>query len=138
LIKTFFQFGRGEHGAARSALAHVKNERGAELLRDVLGPFPFRPVRIHGSWLTWDRGIVPAIAKEVSKKRDFERLPILADALIDAGCTNDELLQHCRSKGSHVLGCWALDVVLCREGETKHRMRAASKNFNAGNSAYHD
>jgi len=108
--------------AARAAVSHFPGPASADLLRDVLGPFPFRPLRMHGSWFHWDRGIAPAIAQEIRAELAFERLPILADALLDAGCTNEELLQHCRSKGPHVLGCWALDVVLYREGAAKHRV----------------
>jgi hypothetical protein len=53
-----------------------------------------------------------AIARAIYEDRTFDRLPILADALQDAGCDSDELLEHCRGDGPHVLGCWALDVVL--------------------------
>ena len=44
--------------------------------------------------------------------RAFGRLPILADALLDAGCDNEELIAHCRSAGPHVRGCWAIDLIL--------------------------
>jgi hypothetical protein len=42
-------------------------------------------------------------------------MPILADALLDAGCDQEELLTHCRSAGPHVRGCWAIDLILGKE-----------------------
>jgi hypothetical protein len=42
-------------------------------------------------------------------------LAILADALFDAGCDNEELLTHCRADGPHVRGCWAVDLILGRQ-----------------------
>jgi hypothetical protein len=44
--------------------------------------------------------------------RDFSAMPILADALQDAGCDNDDVLNHCRGAGPHVRGCWVVDGVL--------------------------
>jgi hypothetical protein len=45
----------------------------------------------------------------------FDRLPLLADALEDAGCSDAEILSHLHSPGPHVCGCWALDLVLGKE-----------------------
>ena len=42
-------------------------------------------------------------------------MPILADALQDAGCDNDDILTHCRGEGPHVRGCWVVDLVLGKE-----------------------
>jgi hypothetical protein len=42
-------------------------------------------------------------------------MPILADALEDAGCDNADILQHCRGAGEHVRGCWVVDLVLGKE-----------------------
>jgi hypothetical protein len=40
-------------------------------------------------------------------------MPILADALQDAGCDNDDILDHCRdSNGAHTRGCWVVDILL--------------------------
>ncbi len=39
-------------------------------------------------------------------------MPILADALMDAGCDNDEIIKYCRSEGQHVRGCWVVDLLL--------------------------
>ena len=54
---------------------------------------------------------VKGIADAVHVTGDFGRLPILADALEEAGVTDEALLAHCRDGGPHLRGCWALDVV---------------------------
>jgi hypothetical protein len=46
------------------------------------------------------------------EERAFERLPILADALQDAGCENADILDHCRGPGPHARGCWVVDLIL--------------------------
>lgn len=96
----------------------------AAILRDVLGN-PFRPApsccgqpKVCAElkrWLTWNDGTVPRLAQAVCDERAFDRLPILADALEDAGCTGADLLGHCRAGGTHVRGCWALDLLLGKE-----------------------
>ena len=48
----------------------------------------------------------------IYQERAFERLPILADALEEAGCDDPDILSHLRGPGPHVRGCWALDLVL--------------------------
>jgi hypothetical protein len=85
------------------------------LLRDIVGPLPFRPVVIEPAWLRWNWGTVPAIARTIYEERAYHELPILADALMDAGCCNEEVLAHCRSPGPHVRGCWVVDLLLGRE-----------------------
>jgi predicted metal-dependent HD superfamily phosphohydrolase len=79
-----------------------------KLIRDIFGN-PFRPVTMDSGWLTSD---VTAIAQVIYDQRAFERMPILADALEDAGCDNRDILDHCRQPGEHVLGCWVVDLVL--------------------------
>jgi hypothetical protein len=86
----------------------------AELLRDIFGLLPFHPVAIDPAWLRWNHGTVPAVARRIYEERAFHDLPILADALEDAGCADPDLLAHCRSGGEHVRGCWALDLLLGR------------------------
>jgi hypothetical protein len=65
-------------------------------------------------WLAWNGGTVPALARAIYAERAFDRLPILADALEEAGCTDAALLAHCRGPGPHVRGCWAIDLILGR------------------------
>jgi hypothetical protein len=84
--------------------------RQAKLLHDILGN-PFCPVSIDPAWLTSN---VTALAQTIYDERAFERMPILGDALEDAGCTNADILEHCRSGGEHVRGCWVVDLVLGR------------------------
>jgi hypothetical protein len=82
------------------------------LLRCVFGN-PFRPASAFTpSVLSWNDGTVVKLAESIYNERAFDRLPVLADALEDAGCTEAELLGHLRSAGPHVRGCWALDAVL--------------------------
>jgi hypothetical protein len=65
---------------------------------------------IDSAWRTSD---VLALAKGIYEERAFDRMPILADALQDAGCTNDDILNHCRDTGTpHARGCWVVDLVL--------------------------
>jgi hypothetical protein len=80
----------------------------ATLLRCILGN-PFRPVVINPAWETSN---VTALAQSIYDDRAFDRLPILADALEDAGCDNADILNHCRQPGEHVRGCWVVDLVL--------------------------
>jgi hypothetical protein len=77
-------------------------------LREVFGN-PFRPAAVNPAWLTSD---VLALARQVYECRDFGAMPILADALQDAGCDNEDVLDHCREPGEHVRGCWVVDLLL--------------------------
>jgi hypothetical protein len=83
----------------------------ASLLRDIFCPFRSPPT-IASSWLTWSGACVCTLAKSIYDDRTFERVPILADGLEDAGCTDASLIGHLRGPGPHVKGCWALDAVL--------------------------
>jgi hypothetical protein len=87
-----------------------KAERSAQccLLRDLLGN-PFAPSAADVSWLS---GTVVALAQAIYDERAFDRVPILADALEDAGCTDEVILAHCRGPGPHVQGCWLVDLVV--------------------------
>ncbi|MBL8797494.1 MAG: hypothetical protein JNM56_26575 [Planctomycetia bacterium] len=77
-------------------------------LRDILGN-PLRPISADPSWQT---ETVSSLATAIYDERAFDRLPILADALEDAGCDNADMLNHCRQPGEHVRGCWVVDLVL--------------------------
>jgi hypothetical protein len=80
----------------------------AALLRDTFGN-PFRPVHLDPQWQT---PAVKALAQVIYEENSFQDLPILADALEEAGCDNEEMLSHCRGPGLHARGCWALDLLL--------------------------
>jgi hypothetical protein len=82
------------------------------IMREVFGN-PFRSVAFDPAWRTTD---VLLLAKGIYEERAFDRMPILADALQDAGCGSDDLLGHLRDpNAAHVRGCWALDLVLDKE-----------------------
>ncbi|MDY3554287.1 hypothetical protein R5W24_003406 [Gemmata sp. JC717] len=89
------------------------NLRACGLVREVFGN-PFRPPGVDPAWLDWNHGAVPSIATQVAATGDFSALPILADALEEAGCQDEHLLTHCREPHLHIPGCWALDAVLGR------------------------
>jgi hypothetical protein len=82
-----------------------------ELLRDILG-HPFRRAAIDPGWLRWSQGTVQKLARTIYQSRDYRTLVVLADALEEAGCTNSDILTHCRSPGPHIRGCWLVDVLL--------------------------
>jgi hypothetical protein len=82
-----------------------------DLLREVFGN-PFRPVVLDPDWRSANDGLAPRLAREIYDTRRFGELPVVADALEDAGCDLRELLDHLRRPGGHVRGCWALDAVL--------------------------
>ena len=78
------------------------------LLRDLFGN-PYQPTSLDPTWLS---PTVINVARSIYADHAFGDLPILADALLDAGCDNETLLDHCRSAGSHIRGCWIVDLVL--------------------------
>ena len=102
--------------AAEKDLEDKELAQWAMLLRDVFGPSPFRHVTIDPSLLKWSDGTVPRIARGIYDEKAFGRMGVLADALLDAGCANEEILQHRREQEQvHVRGCWVLDLLLGKE-----------------------
>ncbi len=81
------------------------------LLHDIFDHL-FLPAAVEPAWLT---PTVLALARGIYEERVFDRLPVLADALLDAGCEADDVLTHCRSPGPHVRGCWVVDLLLGKE-----------------------
>jgi hypothetical protein len=79
-----------------------------QLVREIFG-HPSRPIVLDPFWVT---PTVKALAQGLYDARRFQDLWILADALEEAGCTNLDILNHCRQAGEHVPGCWAVDLVL--------------------------
>jgi hypothetical protein len=77
-------------------------------VRDIAGNL-VRPVHFDARWRTAD---VTGLAWSAYDDRAFDRLPLLADALMDAGCADADILAHCRSAGPHVRGCWVVDLAL--------------------------
>jgi hypothetical protein len=83
----------------------------AELIRDIFGN-PFRPIAFDPSWRT---SAALALANSMYESRDFAAMPVLADALEEAGCGDADILSHCRGGGPHVRGCWVVDLVLGKQ-----------------------
>jgi hypothetical protein len=79
-------------------------------LAEIFGDLTARP--FDSAWRTPD---VLRVAHAIYESRDFEALPALSDALLEAGCNDAELIAHCRGKGPHTRGCWALDLALGRD-----------------------
>jgi hypothetical protein len=92
----------------RDAAVRAEMVAQANLLRCVFGN-PFRPVAADPAWFT---STALSLAEGIYQERAFDRLPILADALQDAGCDNLDVLNHCRDGGVHVRGCWVVDLLL--------------------------
>jgi hypothetical protein len=80
-------------------------------VRDIFGN-PFRPVTFLPEWRT---PTAVALAQTMYESRDFSAMPILADALQDAGCDSADMLDHCRGPGPHARGCWVVDLVLGKD-----------------------
>jgi hypothetical protein len=80
-------------------------------MRDIFGNL-FRPITFSPEWRT---DTTVTLAHQMYESRDFSAMPILADALQDAGCDSPDILTHCRGPGPHVRGCWVVDLVLGKE-----------------------
>ena len=91
--------------------AAVERRKQCGLIHEIFGN-PFRSVKIHSTWLS---PAVLRLAETTYGDRAFERMPILGDALEEAGCSNAEILEHCRGPGPHVRGCWLIDLLLRNE-----------------------
>jgi hypothetical protein len=92
------------HPSFADALAVVCRDR----IWDIVGN-PFAPVAFDPAWRT---STAVGVANQIYDSRDFGAMPILADALQDAGCDNEDVLNHCRDAGPHARGCWVVDGVL--------------------------
>ena len=95
--------------------AQVQSQRiQVSLVREVIGN-PFRACPLDPHWLAWENRTIVLLARGIYDDRAFDRMPILGDALEEAGCPYEAVLEHCRSEGEHLRGCWVLDSVLGRE-----------------------
>jgi hypothetical protein len=107
-------------GVAKAIWEHAAFLRGKEeeeqvlcnLIRDVIGN-PFRALPpLPPATLAWNDGTVVKLATAIYENRRFEDMPVLADALEEAGCDQPDLLSHLRGPGQHVRGCWVVDLLL--------------------------
>jgi hypothetical protein len=80
-------------------------------LRDIIG----NPFRIFTFDSTWKTQTVVQLSQSIYDERRFEDMPVLADALEEAGCQDATVLEHCRGPGPHVRGCWVVDLILGKE-----------------------
>lgn len=104
---------RASGGSQRDAwdtALHAAERAQAELIRECFGN-PFRIARIDPQWLTWHGAVVAGMTEAVYEQHAFDRLPILADALEEAGCDEAAILDHCRKPAAHVRGCWVIDLL---------------------------
>jgi hypothetical protein len=91
---------------------------GGESMREVLHKLyldiagPKDRTMVDARWLTSN---VIDLATAMYQTRDSSAMPILGDALMDAGCDNEEIIAHCRGEGPHVRRCWVVDLVLGKE-----------------------
>jgi hypothetical protein len=102
---------RWENTPERAAAISAEATAQAQVASDIFGN-PFRPIAVDPRWRT---STVLALADGIYADRAFDRMPILADALEEAGCDSADVLAHCRGDGSHVRGCWVVDLLLGKE-----------------------
>ncbi len=102
---------RGGNGRDPESAFVVASAEEAQLLLCICGD-PLQPTTFAADWRT---DTVLTLARQMYESRDFSAMPILADALQDAGCDNADILDHCRGPGPHVRGCWVIDLILGKE-----------------------
>jgi hypothetical protein len=104
----------GDAAACRQAGAEAQAaERRVQcqIVRDIFhGPCP--PVFLRRAWLSSQDKAVLKLATVIHTTRAFPLMPVLGDALEDAGCEDGQVLAHCRGVGLHAPGCWLLDAIL--------------------------
>jgi hypothetical protein len=98
-------------GSAHFYSVRREEEAQADLFREIAAHL-VRPVAIDPFVRAWNDGTVVKLAESIYEERTFNQMPILGDALEEAGCLSTEILHHCRHGGDHVRGCWALDSIL--------------------------
>lgn len=93
---------------------YPSSESICEWIREIIPPPLTKPSTkiIDPDWLSFDGGIIPNLVKGMIEEKQFDRMPILADALEDAGCSDQEILNHCRGENNHFyMGCWVLELL---------------------------
>jgi len=86
----------------------------AQLVADIFGN-PFRCLTVAPDWTARLGDVVLRLARVIYADRDFALLPILADALEEAGCTEASIVDHCRGPEPHARGCWVVDLILSKD-----------------------
>jgi hypothetical protein len=107
----------GQAGAlpVRELFSLLRAERAAQanLVREVFGN-PFRVPAVEPAWLAWQGGLVARLAEAIHSDDRFAEVPVLGDALEEAGCPAGAILDHCRNGAPHYRGCWLVDLVRSR------------------------
>jgi hypothetical protein len=96
-----------------AAALGVDTPEQAAILRDIVHA-PHRAVYFQDAWRLWSDRTVYRLARAIDEGRGWHHLALLHDALLDAGCDAEDVLEHCRSSGPHVRGCWVLDLILLK------------------------
>jgi hypothetical protein len=99
---------RSENNTRDCDAAETKYQ--AAILRCLFGPLLFRSILFKPVWLSRD-GSIARLAHRIGQDLAFDLLPLLADALQDAGCSDEAILNHCRSHEPHVRGCWVVSAL---------------------------
>lgn len=95
--------------ASMAAAEAAERRAHCDILRDLFGDRPSPPAADLGpAWMSWNEGFIPQFAEAVYETEEFENLPVLADALEAAGCSDAAILGHLRRPEPHWRGCWAL------------------------------
>jgi hypothetical protein len=97
--------------AGQKAHWWVPREALARVVRDLF-VYPFGPVPCRDDWRSTP---VMRLAEAIDARGSFEDMPVLGDALEEAGCTDEDVLRHCRRESCHFRGCWVLDLLLRKE-----------------------
>jgi hypothetical protein len=118
-VRAAAQAAREDAGEAAEFVAFTSSFRSAGcrllqamILRDLFAPF--HSPRIDDAWLAWNDAAIPKMARAVYDERSFDRLPLLADTLENAGCADADIVTHLRGPSPHVRGCWALNLLLAK------------------------
>jgi hypothetical protein len=98
-------------GAAGGSSPWEKHAAYLDLLSELLGPRPALTPPAP-TLLAWEGGLVKKLAAGAYDDRAWDRLPILGDALEEAGCADEAVLAHCRGQAPHARGCWVVDHIL--------------------------
>jgi hypothetical protein len=97
----------GRRREAKDAVLKDEERRLCDVIRDLFNPF--RPVAFDPAWRT---PAVLALARAIHEEGSYCDMPLLGDALEEAGCSSVHLLAHCREARAHLKGCWAIDLIL--------------------------
>jgi hypothetical protein len=92
-------------------LDQAEKDSHSTIIRDVFGN-PHNPIGIDRSCLT---PAIVSLGRTIYENGTFHRMRELADGLEGTGCTNEEILEHCRNSGDHMRGCWVVDLILGKE-----------------------